>query len=450
MPTTRKTSRFTYKQINPTSLPDIKTTDKGRKRAAVQPFTVANFEKIIELLGYRLRYNIMSGEVEVWQLDDDSPLSTDAAFAAFELFDDALIWLRISPARAYNVRTVVAAKDTYHPMCEWVDSLSWDGVDRFEALAATVPTDTELWPTYLRKWLIQLMEGVCGWEDDVQRSLPHVLTFTGVQGVNKGRWIRSLGEETFVTADAELHLGGGGQKDSLLEVLAKPIAELGEIDSTFKQADVSSLKSFLSRPVDSIRRPYARNPIVRHRMTCFMGSVNRVEFLVDATGSRRFWPVALRDGEKLKFDHGINMQQVFAQAQTLWAGGEDWNLSDAEDIARIADAKTFTEIPAIAELAEAYWLERRKDFSRYALLNRTEVAQTLGGSVHPVALRQLGDWLTNNLGPMRKIGRKQRCWAWPADANFSHKFMPKEEAEMLAKEAQKIAAWGFVLVGEKS
>ena len=438
--------KTTYRTINPTALPDIRTTDKGRKLAAVQPFTVLNYMHIIQALGYRLRFNIMSGEVEVWDTFDDVVLNPDAAFKAFEVFDDALVLLHISTTRAPNVRTVIAAEDTYHPMGLWIDAVEWDGVDRFAELAATVPTDTELWPVYLRKWLIQLMEGVFGWEDDVERSLPHVLTFTGLQGVNKGRWIRSLGVGRFVKADAELHLGGGMQKDSLLDVLSKPIAELGEIDATFKAADVSSLKSFLSRPVDSIRKPYARNPVVRHRMTCFMGSVNRMEFLVDATGSRRFWPVALKADCKLDWDHGIDMQQVFAQAQVLWAEGEDWNLSEDENLDRIVDAKTFTEVPAIADLAHAYWEPKRNDMGNYALLNKTQIAQTIGGGTHPVQLRQLGDWLNANLGPCRKVGVQQRVWGWPGALLAGHEKTTEDIAKKSAKIAQETARWSMALV----
>lgn len=448
-----------YRTIVRMSLPDIKTTDKGKKLAHSQPFTVANYCEVVRQLGYDLRFNIMAGDVEVWV--KGKVLTAVKAVSAFEMIDDALIWLQISPTRSAAVRDTVAMDGhAYHPMGDWIDSAKWDGADRISELTETVPTDTELWPIYLRKWLIQLMEGVYGWESTVERSLPHVLTFTGAQGVNKGRWIRALSGDrkgAYVTSDAELHLGGYGEKDSLLNVLSRPIAELGEIDATFKVADISSLKSFLSRPVDSIRRPYGRRAMVRPRMTCFIGSVNRVEFLVDATGSRRFWPVELRAGEKLEWDHGLDMQQVYAQAYVLWAGGEDWNLGVDDETARAEDAVRFAEVPAVAELASAHWAKYGGDISRYAVLNRTEISRVVGGSLQPVQLRELGDWLKSNMGSARtlwtnKAGgasvRKQRCWAWPVGEHSEHVLLSAEAAENALKSIRTVAVKRLRLVAD--
>ena len=86
----RKTGDLTYRQINPHSLPDIRTTDKGKKLAAVQSFTVPNYMKVMQLLGYKLRSNIMTGEVEVWKIDGAAPLNSAAAFDVLETMDDAL------------------------------------------------------------------------------------------------------------------------------------------------------------------------------------------------------------------------------------------------------------------------------------------------------------------------------------------------------------------------
>ena len=62
---------------------------------------------------------------------------------------------------------VVGRADMYHPMQDWIVATPWDGTDRLAALAESVPTDSKLWPVYLRKWLIQAIEAVRGWEDGV-------------------------------------------------------------------------------------------------------------------------------------------------------------------------------------------------------------------------------------------------------------------------------------------
>ena len=438
-----------YDELTQSDLVHSVTTNQGTQYAAQQPFTVENYRRVIKLLGYRLRYNIMTGDVEVW--DGGTCLGSDDADDAFEMFDDALTLLKVPISRAFNARQIVGSYDTYHPMMEWVDSAAWDGVDRLPDLAASVPTDSELWPTYLRKWLIQLIEAVFGWQEpDTARSLPHVIVFTGEQGVGKGRWMRTLMTEAFVKADAELHLGGGMHKDSMLDVLSRPGVELGEIDSTFGASAVSSLKSFLSRQVDSIRKPYARNPIIRPRMTCFMGSVNHVEFLVDNSGSRRFWPVLVRVGCKLAWDHGIDMQQVFAQVLTYWEAGEDWNLDEEQEAARIEEAKTFTDVPAIAEMAAAHWSQHHNNWGSYALLNRTHISKVIGGSMHPAQLRQLGDWLKGNLGPHRKLKGCQRVWAWPGSHEHPYSMLSEEEAKAYVKGGDGRGVNPLFLVSKKS
>jgi predicted P-loop ATPase len=50
--------------------------------------------------------------------------------------------------------------------------------------------------------------------------------------------------------------------------------------------------AFLTRKIDRYRPPYGRNAIDRPRRTVFIGTTNATSYLNDATGARRFWPVA--------------------------------------------------------------------------------------------------------------------------------------------------------------
>jgi len=267
-----------------------------------------------------------------------------------------------------------------------------------------------VWEEYLRKWLIQSIEAVRGWRSGVDRSIPHVLVFVGGQGAGKGRWLRSLAPG-FVMADAELHLNSYSAKDQQLIALSFPIVELGEIDSTFKKSEISALKSFLSRPIDALRAPYARAAVQRPRMTIFAGSVNNVEFLNDPTGARRFWPVKL-EGE-LNWDHGIDMQQVFAQANALWEQMEDWNLEEDTERERVQEVEEFVQQSAAVDLVSGHYFKHREDYVHYAVMNKTEVCRLLSVGTHPIDLSNVTEWLINVLGPSRKLKGKQRSWAFP-------------------------------------
>jgi putative DNA primase/helicase len=122
--------------------------------------------------------------------------------------------------------------------------------------------------------------------------------------------------------------------------------ELGELDATFQKSVISALKAFITQLVDKIRRPYAAVESCFGRRTVFGGSVNEPWFLGDKTGSRRILTVPA-DGFIL--DGELDMQQVWAEFQVIWAAGESFNLS-MEDVAELAiHNEDFTVIDPIEE-----------------------------------------------------------------------------------------------------
>jgi predicted P-loop ATPase len=117
-------------------------------------------------------------------------------------------------------------------------------------------------------------------------------------------------------------------KDSVKHAVSHWIVELGELGSTFKKADIDQLKAFLTKSKDELRLPYGRSFSRYQRRTAFYGSVNEREFLVDPTGNRRFWVVHVN---KINFQHGLNMQQIWAEVlHEVYQGGETWFLTSEE------------------------------------------------------------------------------------------------------------------------
>jgi putative DNA primase/helicase len=116
-------------------------------------------------------------------------------------------------------------------------------------------------------------------------------------------------------------------KDSLMNVLSGWLAELGELDATFKKSDIAALKAFLTQTVDEIRRPYAAASSRYARRTVFAASVNDETFLGDPTGNSRFWVIPV---SAVVHDHSIDMQQLWAEVLALWKAGEVHYLSQSE------------------------------------------------------------------------------------------------------------------------
>jgi hypothetical protein len=82
-----------------------------------------------------------------------------------------------------------------------------------------------------------------------------------------------------------------GTKDAALQLAGVWIVELAELDA-ITRAEISRIKSFMSRRVDRFRTPYARRVEAFPRQCVFAGSVNETQYLRDPTGGRRFWPIA--------------------------------------------------------------------------------------------------------------------------------------------------------------
>jgi putative DNA primase/helicase len=109
-------------------------------------------------------------------------------------------------------------------------------------------------------------------------------------------------------------------KDTVKRCISCWICELGELDSTFRRADIARLKAFLSSERDTIRLPYGRADSSFRRRTSFGASVNPTVFLVDDTGSRRFLTLAIV--QCLPIDTDI--QQLWAQIWRLYLNGQQW------------------------------------------------------------------------------------------------------------------------------
>lgn len=221
-------------------------------------------------------------------------------------------------------------ESAYNPAAVWMTSKPWDGVDRVPDMCATL-TAREGFPLPLKDMLIHrwlLSVAAAALKSDGFRTRG-VLTLQGAQGLGKTSWGLSLIDDpvlrqTLIKTDHHLD---AGNKDSLLGVIDHLIAEVGELESSLKR-DVSRLKGFLTSGSDKIRRPYGRVTVEYQRRTVFYATVNAADFLVDHTGNTRWWTIPV---VAINFDHGVDMQQVFAQlAIELEAGGQWWLTADEE------------------------------------------------------------------------------------------------------------------------
>ena len=124
---------------------------------------------------------------------------------------------------------------------------------------------------------------------------------------------------------------GADQKEVIEQTSGKWLVEIAELAGMGRR-DASTTKAMLSRQVDGARLAYGRARSERPRQCVFFGTVNDQQYLLDATGNRRFWPVSVEvaDVDAIKRDR----DQLWAEAAHFEALGESLVLP--EDLWAIA------------------------------------------------------------------------------------------------------------------
>ena len=185
--------------------------------------------------------------------------------------------------------------------------------------------DQSLKQRILYRWL---MSAVAAAFKPIGFAARGVLTLQGPQGLGKTRWIAALVPDPLLREEV-VRLGhhlDARNKDDVISALSHWIVEIGELDSSFRK-DVAALKGFLTNDRDKLRRPYGRVDSEYPRKTVFAATVNDPQFLVDSTGNTRFWTLPVT---KIDYEHGVDMQQLFAQLLVDFRNGEQWWLRPGE------------------------------------------------------------------------------------------------------------------------
>lgn len=89
----------------------------------------------------------------------------------------------------------------------------------------------------------------------------------------------------------------------------KWIIERMSFDS-FNKAESTKAKQFFSASTDTYRESYGRRTNDVPRQCVFVGTTNQDEYLKDATGNRRYWPVACTK---------VDLEQLREIRDQLWA-----------------------------------------------------------------------------------------------------------------------------------
>jgi DNA polymerase I-like protein with 3'-5' exonuclease and polymerase domains/predicted P-loop ATPase len=152
--------------------------------------------------------------------------------------------------------------------------------------------------------------------------------FTALQGIGKDLVLEALFSPYYVEG---IPPPGINPADFARGIAGAMVAHAAEM-SAWRKADVDERKATLTRCVDRGRPAYGYEPRSYPRRTCFVFSLNDTEFMQDATGDRRYWPISTIRGrvdiEGLRRDR----DQILAEALArLKAGEQHWPTWEEEE-----------------------------------------------------------------------------------------------------------------------
>ena len=161
----------------------------------------------------------------------------------------------------------VAGRSSYHPVRDWLDSLTWDQTPRLDLwlqLAAGVKDDA-----YTRAVARKTLTAAVARIYEPGTKFDYMLILEGKQGIGKSTLCRVLGGEWF----ASLSLTDR-DKDIIDCMRGAWIIENAELSSFKRENDMNWLNAFLSRETDRVRLSYARRSKDFPRQSIFFGTYN--------------------------------------------------------------------------------------------------------------------------------------------------------------------------------
>jgi len=285
---------------------------------------------------------------KVQNAEDGDPWK-DSDDAALRHYLEAIYEIS-TPTKVSDALAIVQEKHRFHPIREYLDRLTWDGLPRLDTLLIDYlgAEDTEYVKTVTRKAFAAATARI--YQPGIKFDYMPVLV--GPQGIGKSLIIKLLGQRWF--SDSITTVQG---KEAYEQLQGAWLIEMAELSAT-RKAEAESIKQFISKQEDIYRVAYGRRVSRFPRQCIFIGTTNDQEFLRDKTGNRRFWPVDVGAGKRNKSlwkDMGqFEIDQIWAEAVQVWKDGEPLYLSPEMEKEAMQRQEQHTEESSKTGLVQEY------------------------------------------------------------------------------------------------
>ena len=336
------------------------------KKDGTLPSSSSVVAKVIDghpkLTGH-LRLNRFTGDIDVsgdlpWERNSETWTNTDEV--SLRVWLDERFGISAKDKVSDAVRFVSNAHG-YHPVRDYLDGLSWDGVERLRHLFSRVlgAEDTEL-NAELAKLIFKAA---------VRRiyspgeKFDYFVILHGPEGCGKSSLFSLMAGKWF--SDSVASIEG---KDGMEAIQGVWIVEMGELIGVKKSA-VESIKSFISRQDDRYRPAYG-SVTERHPRQCILvGTTNEDHFLRGLTTGNRRQPVVEIKPEMRREELSVReyvakwRDQLWAEAVVLHRAGGALMLPDhlSAEVRKVQDEhnldKTDPLFPEIHRFLDFYLVD---------------------------------------------------------------------------------------------
>ena len=327
----------------------LKFTEKGAIAQSIENVvTILTYDpKLAGALAYdEMEHNIVALSSLPWNKAKCPRQWIDSDDAALRLYLESGYGIT-GKDRIFDAVNIVAQRGSFHPVREYLDSCTWDGVPRVETLLIDYlgAEDNAYTRAVTRKTLAAAVARIyCpGCKFD------YMLTLRGRQGIGKSALIAKLGGKWF--SDTFTTMQG---KDAYEQVQGVWIMEIGEL-AGMRKAEAETIKLYISKQSDRFRPAYGRRLQEFPRQCVFIGTTNEQQFLRDTTGNRRFWVVDTPEDPEHHWTELTpeTVRLIWAEAVEIFKDGEPLYLSgELEAAARAVQAAYEEENPRAGIIAD--------------------------------------------------------------------------------------------------
>ena len=287
-----------------------------------------------------VRYNELSGRAEVHKVKDGEvkivPWS-DADEAQSMMYIESQYGLYSKDKHSAALRILFDSR-SYNPIIDIVDNIEWDGQSRCEhflhewAKVEDSPYSREVSRLIFAGGIHRLYNPGCKFDD-----VP-ILIGTK-QGEGKSSLIRFLAINDAYYGEVNLMEG----QQAIEQLRGRWICEISELLALTKNKEQEAAKAYITRQVDSYRKPWDKNVSDLPRRCIMIGTTNNDAPLSDRTGARRFFPVEVHSNGYDLFDHEQECRdyilQCWAEARELYKAGKMPNFANRSLLTEIREAQ---------------------------------------------------------------------------------------------------------------